>query len=425
MLNVGGGGMDELEQGMVGKSAFMDLQQQQMPPGMAHPAYSGIRTSYPSQHHHQHEGVFSTPQHSRAALGYPFAMNSMGPGGYSAAPSHFSMSPYQTPSPPRDGLPPALKSVLASLSSKSRLTSWNMAAEGKTTTLELRWESNSPTGNLPAQQTVSPFPHTNPPLPTPSSETKPLRHHADRSCTVAANEINTQATKVWDRAANETNHHSTKGSDRVRNEAAIDEPPPQVQQEWDRTIRETNQNTTTSPSSLSQAMTHESNRPTSESTRLRNGDEERLMMARVKTERNSPPTLPLNTSQSPLPASPMYDESDEEEEGESFPHEWENDVMRRDEDDAYDNSRHSWQGGGVVQEFGRIVRPTLTSLAHLKQVSSRTSGDMSSFTALRAATIQLVKLEDTTPLLAFSVVPPLHPTHSPLSLTPGTSTWIN
>ncbi|XP_076455689.1 homeobox protein Dlx6a-like [Babylonia areolata] len=100
MINMNGS-MDGLEQDLP-KSAFMDLQQpQQMPP--MHPAYSSIRTSYPSQHgHHQHESVFSSPHNPRgAALGYPFAMNSMGPGGYSAPPTHFSMPPYgATPSPP-------------------------------------------------------------------------------------------------------------------------------------------------------------------------------------------------------------------------------------------------------------------------------------------------------------------------------------
>jgi hypothetical protein len=104
----GGGG------GGLSKSAFMDLggvQQggggHQGPlPGM-HPAYSSIRTSYPSHnphHPHQHDSVFSTPQHRASHLGYPFSMNPMG-GSYSAPPSHFAMSPYgTTPSPPlRDG----------------------------------------------------------------------------------------------------------------------------------------------------------------------------------------------------------------------------------------------------------------------------------------------------------------------------------
>ena len=98
------GAMDGMDQEGLPKSAFMDLQQpQQMPP--MHPAYSSIRTSYPSQHHHQHDSVFSNPHNRGAALGYPFAMNTMGPGGYGGAPTHFSMPPYgPTPSPPlRDG----------------------------------------------------------------------------------------------------------------------------------------------------------------------------------------------------------------------------------------------------------------------------------------------------------------------------------
>lgn len=98
------GAMDGMDQEGLPKSAFMDLQQpQQMPP--MHPAYSSIRTSYPSQHHHQHDSVFSSPHNRGAALGYPFAMNTMGPGGYGGAPTHFSMPPYgPTPSPPlRDG----------------------------------------------------------------------------------------------------------------------------------------------------------------------------------------------------------------------------------------------------------------------------------------------------------------------------------
>ncbi|XP_070174336.1 homeobox protein Dlx1a-like [Littorina saxatilis] len=98
MLNMNGA-MESLDQEGLPKSAFMDLQQpQQMPP--MHPAYSSIRTSYPSQHHQHHDSVFSAPQH-RGALGYPFSMNSMGPGGYGTPPTHFSMPPYgTTPSPP-------------------------------------------------------------------------------------------------------------------------------------------------------------------------------------------------------------------------------------------------------------------------------------------------------------------------------------
>ena len=96
MLNMAGP-MDGLDQEMVGKSAFMELQQQ-MPPGMGHPAYQ-IRTGYPPQH--GHDGAY-TSQATRS-LGYPFSMNSMAPTSYNPPPTHFSMSPYQTPSPPRDG----------------------------------------------------------------------------------------------------------------------------------------------------------------------------------------------------------------------------------------------------------------------------------------------------------------------------------
>ena len=108
MINVGmnGGGMDGLDPEGLPKSAFMDLQQPQHMAAM-HSAYPSIRTSYPSQHHHhQHESVFSSPHNRGGGLGgYPFAMNAMGPGGYGAAPTHFSMPPYgPTPSPPlRDG----------------------------------------------------------------------------------------------------------------------------------------------------------------------------------------------------------------------------------------------------------------------------------------------------------------------------------
>ncbi|XP_064595259.1 homeobox protein DLX-6-like isoform X2 [Liolophura sinensis] len=104
MLNVAGS-VDHLDQDMSGKSAFMELQQQPVPPAMGHhhPAYP-IRSSYPSQHS-QHDGVFSSSQHhSRGHLGYSFhAMNSMSHPSYNTpAHHHFSMPPYQTPSPQRE-----------------------------------------------------------------------------------------------------------------------------------------------------------------------------------------------------------------------------------------------------------------------------------------------------------------------------------
>ena len=105
-------GMDSLDTEMMKQqSAFMELQQ---PSGLSHsglsahsmgthPAYQ-IRSQYPGapQHHGQgHDSVFSGAQH-RGGLGYPF-MNGMS-GSYSTPTSHpFSVSPYQTPSPPRDG----------------------------------------------------------------------------------------------------------------------------------------------------------------------------------------------------------------------------------------------------------------------------------------------------------------------------------
>ncbi|XP_067686935.1 homeobox protein Dlx1a-like [Haliotis asinina] len=99
MLNMAGA-MDGLEQEMVGKSAFMELQQQ-MPPSMGHPAYP-IRSGYPPQHS-QHDVFTSQPTRP---LAYPFPMNSMAPTSYNPPTSHpFSMSPYQTPSPPRDEKP--------------------------------------------------------------------------------------------------------------------------------------------------------------------------------------------------------------------------------------------------------------------------------------------------------------------------------
>lgn len=104
MLNVGPA--DVLESEMSGKSAFMELQQQTMGSGMGHPAYP-IRTShYQSHHHHaaQHtDNMFGGARPSQS-LGYPFHMNTMSPTGYNPPPTHhFSMPPYQSPSPTRDG----------------------------------------------------------------------------------------------------------------------------------------------------------------------------------------------------------------------------------------------------------------------------------------------------------------------------------
>ncbi|XP_055860379.1 homeobox protein Dlx6a-like isoform X2 [Biomphalaria glabrata] len=106
MLNMTSG-MDSLDQDMMKQqSAFMELQQQSggIGHGMGHhPAYQ-IRSQYPGghpQHPQAHESVFSGPQHGRG-LGYPFGMNGMS-GSYNSPPTHpFSVSPYQTPSPPRD-----------------------------------------------------------------------------------------------------------------------------------------------------------------------------------------------------------------------------------------------------------------------------------------------------------------------------------
>ncbi|XP_059174002.1 homeobox protein Dlx1a-like isoform X2 [Physella acuta] len=106
MLNMASG-MDSLDQDMMKQqSAFMELQQQSggLPHSMGHhPAYQ-IRSQYAGghpQHPQSHDSVFSGPQHGRG-LGYPFGMNGMS-GSYNTAPSHpFSVSPYQTPSPPRD-----------------------------------------------------------------------------------------------------------------------------------------------------------------------------------------------------------------------------------------------------------------------------------------------------------------------------------
>ncbi|KAH9505779.1 hypothetical protein Btru_055788 [Bulinus truncatus] len=108
MLNMTSG-MDSLDQDMMKQqSAFMELQQQSggISHGMGHhhPAYQTIRSQYPGghpQHPQAHESVFSGPQHGRG-LGYPFGMNGMS-GSYNSPPTHpFSVSPYQTPSPPRD-----------------------------------------------------------------------------------------------------------------------------------------------------------------------------------------------------------------------------------------------------------------------------------------------------------------------------------
>lgn len=99
MLNIAGS-VDGLDQDVTGKSAFMELQQQPMPPGMAHPAYP-IRSSYPT-HQSQHENVFSTAQHTRPFT-YPFAMNTMSATTYNPPTHAFSVTPYQTTSPTREG----------------------------------------------------------------------------------------------------------------------------------------------------------------------------------------------------------------------------------------------------------------------------------------------------------------------------------
>ncbi|KAL5010771.1 hypothetical protein ScPMuIL_013076 [Solemya velum] len=107
MLNVGP--TDVLESEMSGKSAFMELQQQTMGSGMGHPAYP-IRTShYQSHHHHaaQHTDNMFGGGRPTQSLGYPFHMNTMSPTGYNPPPTHhFSMPPYQSPSPTRDEKPP-------------------------------------------------------------------------------------------------------------------------------------------------------------------------------------------------------------------------------------------------------------------------------------------------------------------------------
>ena len=101
MLNVGN--VEGMEQEMSGKSAFMELQQSGM--GMGHPAYP-MRSSYQPHHHGGQHGdsVFSTPQGRGPLAGYPFHMNAMSPTSYNPPTGHhFSMPPYQSPSPTRDG----------------------------------------------------------------------------------------------------------------------------------------------------------------------------------------------------------------------------------------------------------------------------------------------------------------------------------
>ncbi|CAI9734919.1 Distalless [Octopus vulgaris] len=98
MLNITGS-VEGLDQDVTGKSAFMELQQQPMPPGMAHPAYP-IRSTYPT-HQSQHENVFSTAQHTRPFT-YPFAMNTMSASTYNPPTHPFSVTPYQTTSPTRE-----------------------------------------------------------------------------------------------------------------------------------------------------------------------------------------------------------------------------------------------------------------------------------------------------------------------------------
>nr|ASY93124.1 DLX [Pinctada fucata] len=101
MLNVGS--VEGMEQEMAGKSAFMELQQSGGMP-MGHPAYP-MRSSYQPPHHGgQHgESVFSNPQGRGPLAGYPFHMNAMSPTAYNPSSGHhFSMPPYQSPSPTRD-----------------------------------------------------------------------------------------------------------------------------------------------------------------------------------------------------------------------------------------------------------------------------------------------------------------------------------
>lgn len=97
MLNMAGS-MEGLEhQDMVSKSAFMELQQSSMGPGMT-PHHYPNRLGYSTQHP-QHD-VF-TSQGSRG-LPYPFAMNSMAPS-YNGPPAHPFMQPYQPSTSPREG----------------------------------------------------------------------------------------------------------------------------------------------------------------------------------------------------------------------------------------------------------------------------------------------------------------------------------
>ena len=93
---------DGLEQ-EVGKSAFMEIQQQQMQHGMGYP----IRSSYPT-HQSQMDSYANQP---RAPLGYPFPMNTMTPHTtynpvtypFSAPAYQSSVTPAVTPPTSRDG----------------------------------------------------------------------------------------------------------------------------------------------------------------------------------------------------------------------------------------------------------------------------------------------------------------------------------
>uniref|UniRef100_A0A0L8G8R3 Uncharacterized protein n=1 Tax=Octopus bimaculoides TaxID=37653 RepID=A0A0L8G8R3_OCTBM len=120
MLNITGS-VEGLDQDVTGKSAFMELQQQPMPPGMAHPAYP-IRSTYPT-HQSQHENVFSTAQHTRPFT-YPFAMNTMSASTYNPPTHPFSVTPYQTTSPTRE----ERRITLASISSGSGSMSVNRSS---------------------------------------------------------------------------------------------------------------------------------------------------------------------------------------------------------------------------------------------------------------------------------------------------------
>ena len=100
MLNMAGGG-DGLDQEAANKSAFMEIQQQNM--AMGHSPYQ-IRSPYQTQG--QPHDAFSAGQGRGPPLGYPFSMNTMSHTSYQP-PSHhpFGMNPYQSPTPPsaRDG----------------------------------------------------------------------------------------------------------------------------------------------------------------------------------------------------------------------------------------------------------------------------------------------------------------------------------